>query len=205
MAKVYYDADADLSLIKGRKVAILGYGSQGHAHALNLRDSGVDVRVGLQATSGSRAKAQAQGVTVLERRRSATGRRHCPRARHETGGPLSGRNQRSPDGREDAHVRQAQLSLSTLDLPADLDVSMIAPNLFRGTRVRFIRRGGHARAHGGAPERPVAQGVGAHTSAAIGVTPSAVEKTFREETETDSFGDQRPAAGQRVVKADSTR
>src|SRR5258708_17284676 len=66
MARVYYDADADLSLIKGRKVAIVGYGSQGHAHALNLRDSGVDVRVGLPAGSGSRAKAQAQGVTVLE-------------------------------------------------------------------------------------------------------------------------------------------
>ena len=65
-AKVYYDADADLSLIKRRKVAVIGYGSQGHAHALNLRDSGVDVRVGLPATSGSRAKAQAQGLTVLE-------------------------------------------------------------------------------------------------------------------------------------------
>src|SRR5258708_20235230 len=66
MAKVYYDADADLSLIKRRKVAVLGYGSQGHAHALNLRDSGVEVRVGLPATSGSKAKAEAQGVTVLE-------------------------------------------------------------------------------------------------------------------------------------------
>ena len=66
MPKIYYDADADLALIKGRKVAILGYGSQGHAHALNLRDSGVDVRVGLKATSRSRAKAEADGLTVLE-------------------------------------------------------------------------------------------------------------------------------------------
>ena len=49
MPKIYYDADADLALIRGRKVAVLGYGSQGHAHALNLRDSGVDVRVGLHA------------------------------------------------------------------------------------------------------------------------------------------------------------
>jgi ketol-acid reductoisomerase len=62
--KIYYDADADLALIRGRKVAILGYGSQGHAHALNLRDSGVDVRVGLHKSSKSRAKAQGDGLTV---------------------------------------------------------------------------------------------------------------------------------------------
>ena len=64
MAKMYYDNDADLSLIQRTKVAIIGYGSQGHAHALNLKDSGVDVRVGLPATSKSRAKAQAAGLTV---------------------------------------------------------------------------------------------------------------------------------------------
>jgi len=64
MATMYYDNDADLSLIQGKKVAIIGYGSQGHAHALNLKDSGVSVRVGLPATSRSRAKAQAAGLTV---------------------------------------------------------------------------------------------------------------------------------------------
>jgi ketol-acid reductoisomerase len=62
--RVYYDRDADLNLIKGKKVAIVGYGSQGHAHALNLRDSGVDVRVGLAEGSTSRAKAEAEGLTV---------------------------------------------------------------------------------------------------------------------------------------------
>ena len=66
MARMYYDEDADLALIRGRKVAILGYGSQGHAHALNLRDSGIDVRVGLPPSSESRAKAETQGLTVLE-------------------------------------------------------------------------------------------------------------------------------------------
>src|SRR5205809_5172197 len=64
MAKMYYDKDADLSLIQAAKVAVIGYGSQGHAHALNLKDSGVDVRVGLPATSRSRAKAQAAGLGV---------------------------------------------------------------------------------------------------------------------------------------------
>src|SRR3954463_526480 len=65
-AKMYYDDAADLALIQGKKVAIIGYGSQGHAHALNLKDSGVSVRVGLPATSRSRAKAQAAGLTVGE-------------------------------------------------------------------------------------------------------------------------------------------
>ena len=65
MAEMFYDDDADLSVIQGKKVAVIGYGSQGHAHALNLRDSGVDVRVGLAEGSRSRAKAQAEGLTVL--------------------------------------------------------------------------------------------------------------------------------------------
>src|SRR3954463_6489021 len=65
-AKMYYDDAADLAIIRGKKVAIIGYGSQGHAHALNLKDSGVSVRVGLPATSRSRTKAQAAGLTVGE-------------------------------------------------------------------------------------------------------------------------------------------
>ncbi len=65
MAEMFYDDDADLSVIAGRKVAVIGYGSQGHAHALNLRDSGVDVRVGLREGSASRAKAEDQGLRVL--------------------------------------------------------------------------------------------------------------------------------------------
>ena len=64
-AKIFYDDDADLSVLDGKKVAIIGYGSQGHAHALNLQDSGVDVRVGLHEESKSRAKAEAEGLRVL--------------------------------------------------------------------------------------------------------------------------------------------
>src|SRR4029077_12345103 len=66
MATMYYDKDADVSLIRGKKVAVIGYGSQGHAHALNLRDSGVTVKVGLPADSRSRAKVQAAGLDVDE-------------------------------------------------------------------------------------------------------------------------------------------
>src|SRR5690606_9570839 len=65
VAEMFYDDDADLSVIQGRNVAVLGYGSQGHAHALSLRDSGVDVRVGLPEGSKSRAKAEAEGLRVV--------------------------------------------------------------------------------------------------------------------------------------------
>jgi ketol-acid reductoisomerase len=65
MPEIYYDDDADLAIVQGRRVAVLGYGSQGHAHALNLRDSGVDVRVGLPETSKSRAAAEAEGLRVV--------------------------------------------------------------------------------------------------------------------------------------------
>lgn len=65
MAEMFYDDDADLTLIQGKQVAVIGYGSQGHAHALNLRDSGVDVRIGLKADSKSIAKAEAEGLKVL--------------------------------------------------------------------------------------------------------------------------------------------
>ena len=66
MAKMYYDKDADLSLIQAKKVAVIGYGSQGHAHALNLKDSGVDVRVGLAEGSASRGKAERDGLRALD-------------------------------------------------------------------------------------------------------------------------------------------
>ena len=65
MAEMFYDDDANLAVIQDRSVAVIGYGSQGHAHALNLRDSGVDVRVGLAEGSSSRAKAEAEGLRVL--------------------------------------------------------------------------------------------------------------------------------------------
>jgi ketol-acid reductoisomerase len=90
-AKTYHDGDADLSLIQQKKVAVIGYGSQGHAHALNLKDSGVEVRVGLPATSKSVDKAKKAGLQVTsgERRRSVGRRDHDPDA-----GSLAGRDVR---------------------------------------------------------------------------------------------------------------
>ena len=71
MAEMFYDNDADLSIIQGRRVAVIGYGSQGHAHALSLRDSGVDVRVGLLPGSKSKEKAEADGLRVVTPREAA--------------------------------------------------------------------------------------------------------------------------------------
>ena len=70
MAEMFYDDDADLAVIQGRRVAVIGYGSQGHAHALSLRDSGVDVVIGLPAGSKSRPKAEEQGLRVLTPQRA---------------------------------------------------------------------------------------------------------------------------------------
>ena len=90
MATMYYDKDADIALVRSAKVAVLGYGSRGHAHALNLKDSGVDVRVGLHERSSSRERARAAGLTGrLALRGGGLGRHHRhPRAGHESAGAL---------------------------------------------------------------------------------------------------------------------
>ena len=88
MANVYYEKDADAALMGSRKVAVIGYGSQGHAHALNLKDSGVDVRVGLREGSGSLAKAEAAGLRVTSIAQADVRGRpgHDPAARHRAEG-----------------------------------------------------------------------------------------------------------------------
>ena len=130
MATLYYESDADPTLIQGRKVAILGYGSQGHAHALNLSESGVDVRVGLREGSGSRRKAEEAGLRVTSIARGGRrGRRHHdPAARHRAEGGLRRRDRphlREGDALFFAHgfnIRYGQIVP-----PAGVDVAMVAP------------------------------------------------------------------------------
>ena len=108
MAKIYYDKDADLGLLKGKKIAIIGYGSQGHAHALNLRDSGADVRVGLYPGSKSWAKAEAQGLRGADRRPGVRrgGRHHDAGARHRRRRKIYREVDRAaPDAGQDPDVR----------------------------------------------------------------------------------------------------
>ena len=196
MAKVYYDADADLSLIKQRKVAVLGYGSQGHAHALNLRDSGVEVRVGLPSTSASRAKAQAHGLTVLEPAQACAWADVIMVLVPDTVQAALYRDAIKPNlsaGNTLMFAHGFNVRFGTLDLPTDIDVSMIAPKS-PGHRVRELYEEGagtpallavHQDASGKAKALALAYGRG------IGVTRAGViETTFAEETETDLFGEQ---------------
>jgi ketol-acid reductoisomerase len=200
-AKVYYDADADLSLIKGRKVAVIGYGSQGHAHALNLRDSGVDVCIGLPASSGSRAKAQAQGLNVLEPAPAAAWADVIMILVPDTVQAALYRDAIRPHlskGKTLMFAHGFNVRFGTLDLPADIDVSMIAPKS-PGHRVRELFEEGagtpallavHQDASGQAKALALSYAMG------VGVTRAGViETTFSEETETDLFGEQAVLCG----------
>src|SRR4051812_42432701 len=201
MAKIYYDADADLTLIRGRKVAVLGYGSQGHAHALNLRDSGVDVRVGLHPSSKSRAKAQADGLTVEEPAAAAAWADVIMVLVPDTVQASLYRDAIRPNlsaGKTLMFAHGFNVRFGTLDLPKDIDVSMIAPKS-PGHRVRELYQEGagtpallavHQDATGKAKDVALSYG------RAIGVTRAGViETTFAEETETDLFGEQAVLCG----------
>jgi ketol-acid reductoisomerase len=201
MARVYYDDDADLSLVRGRRVAVLGYGSQGHAHALNLRDSGVDVRVGLAPASGSRLKAQAQGLTVVDPEQACAWANVIMVLVPDTAqASLYARairpNLSAGDTLMFAHGFNVRFG--TLDLPPAVDVSMIAPKS-PGHRVRELYEEGagtpallavHQDASGSA------RALALSYAKAIGVTRAGVlETTFAEETETDLFGEQAVLCG----------
>src|SRR5438094_4977824 len=211
MPKVYYDADADLALVRGRKVAVLGYGSQGHAHALNLRESGVDVRVGLPASSGSRAKAQADGLTVLEPAAACAWADVIMVLVPDTVQAALYRDAIKPNlanGKTLMFAHGFNVRFGTLDLPKDVDVSMIAPKS-PGHRVRELYQEGagtpalvavHQDASGKARDFALSYAKG------IGVTRAGViETTFAEETETDLFGEQAVLCGgvSALVKAGS--
>jgi ketol-acid reductoisomerase len=201
MARVFYDADADLSLIRGRKVAVLGYGSQGHAHALNLRDSGVDVRVGLVPSSGSRAKAAAQGVIVLDPAAATAWADVIMVLVPDTAQARLYATDIRPyltAAKTLMFAHGFNVRFGTLDLPPDVDVSMIAPKS-PGHRVRelYVEGAGtpalvavHQNASGRALDVALSYGK------AIGVTRAGViETTFAEETETDLFGEQAVLCG----------
>ena len=201
MPKIYYDADADLAIIRGRKVAILGYGSQGHAHALNLRDSGVDVRVGLHASSKSRGKAQADGLTVTDPAAAAEWADVIMVLVPDTIQATLYRDAIKPHltaGKTLMFAHGFNVRFGTLDIPKDVDVSMIAPKS-PGHRVRELYQESagtpallavHQDASGEAKQVALAYAKG------IGVTRAGViETTFAEETETDLFGEQAVLCG----------
>jgi ketol-acid reductoisomerase len=193
---VYYDKDADLSLIQGRQVAIIGYGSQGHAHANNLKDSGVSVTVGLRPGSASAAKATNAGLTVKAVGEAVQGADVVMVLAPDEHQAKLYREHIAPNIKEGAALAFAHgfnIHFGQIEPREDLDVIMIAPkgpgHLVRST---YTQGGGvpsliavYQDATGQA--RDVAL---AYASANGGGRAGIIETTFREECETDLFGEQ---------------
>jgi ketol-acid reductoisomerase len=206
MAKAYHDADADLSLIQAKKVAIIGYGSQGHAHALNLKDSGVDVRVGLRADSPNVARATKSGLivgTVAEVSQWAdvimnlTPDQTAAKVYHADIEPHLAATEGRP-AKTLMFAHGFNIRFRTITPPAFVDVSLVAPKA-PGHRVREVFTEG-----GGVPGLVAVEQDASGTALAlalsyakaIGCTRAGVlETTFTEETETDLFGEQAVLCG----------
>jgi ketol-acid reductoisomerase len=201
MANLYYDDSADLALIQSKKVAIIGYGSQGHAHALNLRDSGVSVCVGLHEGSSSRARAEKQGLTVMTPGQAAKWADVIMILTPDTKQPKLYHDDIEPHlhkGKTLMFAHGFNIRFGTIKPPKDVDVSMIAPKA-PGHRVRevFTEGGGtpaliavEQDASGTAKTLALSYGKG------LGCTRAGVlETTFTEETETDLFGEQAVLCG----------
>ncbi len=195
--RVYYDRDADVNLIKSKKVAIIGYGSQGHAHANNLRDSGVtEVAVGLRDGSASRAKAEEAGLKVMTPAEAAKwadvtmilapDELHAALYREDLHDNLR-------PGSALAFAHGFSVHFRQVEPRADLDVFMVAPKGPGHTVRAEYQKGGGVPALIAVAQDPTgnAQEIGISYASAIGAGRSGViETTFREECETDLFGEQ---------------
>ena len=201
MANLYYDDSADLALIQSKRVAIIGYGSQGHAHSLNLRDSGVAVRVGLQEGSASRPRAEKEGLTVTTPTQAAAWADVIMILAPDTKQPQLYRDAVEPHlaaGKTLMFAHGFNIRYGTIKPPTTVDVSMIAPKA-PGHRVREVFTEG-----GGTPallavERDAtrhAKELALSYAKGLGCTRAGVlETTFTEETETDLFGEQAVLCG----------
>ncbi|MBX2810578.1 MAG: ketol-acid reductoisomerase [Myxococcales bacterium] len=209
MVQVRYDKDANPDLIRAKKVAIIGYGSQGHAHALNLRDSGVKVQVGLHEGSKSRAKAESEGLKVDSVSNVCAWADIVMLLAPDTAQPRIYEDSVRPalkSGMTLMFGHGFNIRYRTIEVPKDVDVSMIAPKS-PGHRVRetYQEKGGvpallaiHQDASGRADEEALSYAYG------IGCARAGVlTTTFAEETETDLFGEQAVLCGgvSELVKA----
>ncbi len=199
--KVYYDKDADLSLIKGKQVTIVGYGSQGHAHAQNLRDSGVNVTVGLRKDGSSWAKAEAAGLTVKEIGDAVKAADLVMILLPDETAPQVYRDDIEPYIKQGAVLAFAHgfnVHYNQIVPRADLDVIMVAPKGPGHTvRSEYLRGGGVPTLIAIYQDRSgKAKDIALSYSAANGGTKGGViETNFREETETDLFGEQAVLCG----------
>jgi ketol-acid reductoisomerase len=201
MATIYYDQDANPELIKEKKVAVIGYGAQGHAHALNLHDSGVAVMVGLRPGSKSRAKAEEDGLGVGTVDEAAAWADTIMLLAPDPAQPEIYAGQIAPHlepGKTLMFAHGFNIRYETIEPPEEIDVSMVAPKA-PGHRVRelYCEGGGtpcllavYQDASGRARDNALAYAYG------IGGTRAGVlETTFAEETETDLFGEQAVLCG----------
>ena len=198
---IYYDKDADLSVIKSKKVAVIGYGSQGHAHSNNLNDSGVEVCVGLRPESASAAKAKAAGLTVKAIEDAVGWADVVMMLAPDEHQAALYRTQVGPHIRNGAALAFAHgfnIHFRQIEPRPDLDVIMIAPkgpgHLVRST---YLEGGGvpsliaiHQDASGQARDIALS-----YASANGGGRAGVIETSFREETETDLFGEQTVLCG----------
>ena len=198
---VYYDKDADLSIIRGKKVAIIGYGSQGHAHANNLKDSGVDVVVGLRANSTSVIKAKNSGLVVKEVAEAVAGADVVMILTPDEFQAALYKDEIEPNIKQGAVLAFAHgfsVLFNQVVPRKDLDVVMIAPKAPGHTvRSEFVRGGGvpdliavHQDASGTAKAICLS-----YASAIGGGRSGIIETTFRDECETDLFGEQAVLCG----------
>src|SRR5690349_6311874 len=201
MATIYYENSADLALVRGKKVAVFGYGSQGHAHALNLRDSGVQVRIALELQSRSRPKALEAGFEVLVPKDAAVWGDVLVILVPDTVQPKLYNEAIAPAlsaGKALLFAHGFNIHFKTIEPPTNVDVIIVAPKS-PGHRVRevFVEGGGtpgllavHQDASGKAKALTLSYAKG------IGCTRAGViETTFAEETETDLFGEQAVLCG----------
>src|SRR6266436_10081055 len=201
MATIHHDDAADLSLIQAKKIAIIGYGSQGHAHSLNLRDSGCTVCVGLHPQSKSRQKAVSAGLTVKSNADAAAWADVIMLLAPDTTQPAIYEKEVAPSlsaGKMLMFAHGFNIRYGTIHPPKNVDVTMIAPKA-PGHRVREVFTEG-----GGTPALLAVEQDGSGTAKALalayarglGCTRAGVlETTFTEETETDLFGEQAVLCG----------
>ncbi|RZU64632.1 ketol-acid reductoisomerase [Microterricola gilva] len=201
MSEIFYDKDADLSIIQGKKVAIIGYGSQGHAHALNLRDSGVEVVIGLKDGSKSAPKAQDEGFTVLSVADAAEWAdliMILAPDQHQRSIYNNEIKDKLSAGKTLAFAHGFNIRFGYIDAPKDVDVILVAPKAPGHTvRREFV-------AGRGIPDIIAVENDAtgqawdialSYASAIGGARAGVIKTTFTEETETDLFGEQAVLCG----------
>ncbi|TLP77455.1 ketol-acid reductoisomerase [Nesterenkonia sphaerica] len=201
MTDLYYDDDADLGLLSGKTVAIIGYGSQGHAHALSLRDSGVDVVVGLKEGSSSRAKAEEQGLkvaTVAEAAKAGDIVMMLVPDQHQAEVYNADIAPNLQAGNALFFSHGFNIRFGYIQPPADVDVAMVAPKGPGHVVRREYEAGRGVPALIAVEQNPSGQAKElalAYAKGIGGTRAGVIETTFTEETETDLFGEQAVLCG----------